>query len=66
MQAREDVVGRLDGVGLRVLDRMLRLHEERNAEVVDEEVYPSALLSSLPRSATYHDATTFFSASAHP
>ena len=37
------------------------LHGETNAEVVDEEVYPAALLSSLPRSPTYHEATTFFS-----
>ena len=61
-------MGRLDDVGLRVLDWMLRLHEERDAEVVDEEVYPSVLWYSLPRSATCHDATTFFSvsASAHP
>ena len=68
MRAREDVLGRLDGVALRVLDRMRRLHEERSAEVVDEEVYPAALLSSLPRSTTCHDATTFFSpsADAHP
>ena len=32
-------VGHLDGVGLQVLDWVLRLHEERSAEVVDEEVY---------------------------
>ena len=64
MREREDVLGRLDGVGIRVLDRMLRLHEERSAEVVDEEVYLAALLSSLPRDTTFHDATTFFSASA--
>jgi hypothetical protein len=47
VRPREDLLGRLDGVGLRVLDRMQRLHEERSAEVVDEEVYPAALLSSL-------------------
>jgi hypothetical protein len=68
VRAKEDVLGRLDGVGLRVLDRMLRLHEERSADVVDEEVYLAALSSSLPRSTTCHDVTTFFSlsADAHP
>jgi hypothetical protein len=47
---------------------MLRLHEERSAEVVDEEVDPAALSSSLPRITTCHDVTTFFSlsADAHP
>jgi hypothetical protein len=67
VRAKEDVLGRLDSVGIWVLDRMLRLHEERSAEVVDEEVYLVALLSSLPRDTTCHDATTFSpSASAHP
>jgi hypothetical protein len=59
MWAREDVLGRLDGVGLQVLEWMLCLHEERSAEAVDEEVYPAALLSSLPRNTTFHNATTF-------
>jgi hypothetical protein len=47
---------------------MLRLHEERSAEVADEEVYLAGLLSSLPRDTTCHDATAFFSpsAEAHP
>jgi hypothetical protein len=68
VRAREDVLGCLDSVGIWVLDRMLRLHKERSAEVVDEEFYPAALLSSLPRDTTCHDATAFFSpsADAHP
>jgi len=33
--AREDVLGRLDRVGLQVLDRMLRLDEESRAEAAD-------------------------------
>jgi len=47
--AREDVFGRLDGIGLQVLDRMLRLDEERGveaAEAADEEVHPAVSSSS--------------------
>ena len=41
MWARDDVLGRLYGVGQQVLDRMLRLDEEGGAEAAeaaDEEV----------------------------
>jgi hypothetical protein len=36
-RAREDVLASLDGIGLQVLDRMLRLDEERRAEAGSDE-----------------------------